>query len=223
MNLSPAQASNLIDIAALGLLTLALANVLSRRLATAIALIALQGVLLGVATGAAALAEHHWRAWVAFAVALGVKAVAIPLILRFVLGRLTLRREVEVVVPVKLAFPMGVGLALIAYRVAAPFTRGDLPGVDSRNAVPAAIALLLLGLFTMITRKKALSQVIGLVTMENGLYLAAVTATRGLPLVVEIGVAMDVLTGVALMGLVTHEMHQLFATTNTDRLSSLRD
>jgi hydrogenase-4 component E len=75
----------------------------------------------------------------------------------------------------------------------------------------------------MITRKKALSQVIGLITMENGLYLAAIAATRGLPLVAEIGIAMDLLTGVALMGLIIHEINLRFATINTDRLRSLRD
>jgi hydrogenase-4 component E len=62
----------------------------------------------------------------------------------------------------------------------------------------------------------------GLVTMENGLSLAASAATHGLPLVVEFGVALDVLTGVAIMGLVIHEINRLFGGTATDRLRSLR-
>lgn len=223
MEITHEQASAVINAAALGLLTLALLNVLVRRLDTSILLLAAQGLLLGVAAGAAALAEQHWRAWAAFVVALGVKAVAIPLILRLVLNRLTLRHEVEIVVPIKLAFPIAIGLALVAYRVASPFAGENVEGFVTSNALPAAIGLLLLGLFSMITRKKALSQVIGLITMENGLYLAAIAATRGLPLVAEIGIAMDLLTGVALMGLIIHEINLRFATINTDRLRSLRD
>jgi hydrogenase-4 component E len=220
--LSAAHAGATIDTAAVGLLGLALAGVLVQRLETAIWLLAAQGLLLGLAAGAAALHEGDWRSWAAFAVALFVKALAIPTILRHVLDRVAVRHEVESVLPIKLAFPVAVALVLVAYRAITPFTRDRLGAFETDNALPAALALLLLGLFLMMTRKKALTQVIGLVTMENGLYLAAIAATRGLPLAVEFGVALDVLTGVALMGLVMHEINQLFSTLNTDRLRSLR-
>lgn len=222
--LSVAHAGRAIDAAALGLLGLGLLGLLVQRLERAIVLLGLQGVLLGVASGAAALAEMDWRPWAAFLLAVVVKAVAIPVILWFVLGRIVLHHEVETVVPLKLAFPIGIGLVLLAYWFAEPFTTGALGegGFDAANAVPAALGLLLLGSFTMATRKRALTQVIGLVTMENGIYLAAVAATRGLPFAVEFGIALDVLTGVALLALVTHEINRLFATINTDRLRSLR-
>jgi hydrogenase-4 component E len=218
-------AGQVIDAAALGLLALAIVGVMVKRLEVAIILLAGQGMLLGVASGAAALAEMEWRPWAAFGVALAVKAVAIPVILWFMLNRVAIRHEVETVVPLKLAFPIALGLALLAYWVAEPFTGSALDGehsFEASNAVPAALGLLLLGLFTMVSRKKAITQVIGLVTMENGIYLAAVAATRGLPLAVEFGIALDVLTGVALMALVTHEINRLFSTINTDRLRSLR-
>ena len=215
-------ARSVIDAVALGLLLLALAGVLVRSLDTAILLLAGQGVLLGVAAGAVALAEGTVTAWIAFAVALAVKAVAIPLLLRFVLDRLTRRHDVEAVLPVTLAFPLAIGLVLLAYAVAEPFTAGLHAVFVTPNSVPAAIALLLLGCFSMVIRKKALTQVIGLVTMENGLYLAAIAATHGLPLVVEFGVALDVLTGVAIMGLVIHEIDRLFGETRVDRLRALR-
>lgn len=218
------QAGNAIDVAALSLLGLALVSLLVQRLETAIFLLGLQGVLLGVASGAAALEEMAWRPWAAFLLAVLVKAVAIPVILWFVLGRVAGRHEVETVIPLKLAFPVGIGLVLLAYWIAEPFTTGTLgaEGFAAENAVPAALGLLLLGAFTMATRKKALTQVIGLVTMENGIYLAAVAATRGLPLAVEFGIALDVLTGVALMALVTHEINRLIGGINVDRLRALR-
>lgn len=223
--LTIAQAGSVIDAAALGLLALGLAGVVLKRLEVAIVFLALQGVLLVVATGAAALAENDWRPWAALAVALVVKVGAIPAMLWFVLDRVAIRHEVETVVPLKLALPLAIAVVLFAYWATAPLV--DVVGSSSHgfaasNALPAALAMLLLGLFTMSTRRKALTQVIGLVTMENGIYLAAVAATRGLPIAVEFGIALDVLTGAALMALVTHEINRMFVTINTDRLRSLR-
>jgi hydrogenase-4 component E len=217
-----ADARAIIDVVALGLLLLALAGVLVRSLDTAIWLLAGQGLLLSVAACAVALVEGTWPAWIAFAVALAVKAFAVPSLLRTLLDRLTRRHDVESVLRAPVAFALSVGLALLAYAVATPFTANLHATFVTPNAVPVAIALLLLGCYTMIIRKKALTQVIGLVTMENGLYLAAIAATHGLPLVVEFGVALDVLTGVAIMGLVIHEIDRLFGGASVDRLRSLR-
>jgi hydrogenase-4 component E len=215
-------AGTLIDGTALGLLGLALLGTLVRRLDSAIELLAIQGVLLGLAAVAAALAEMEWRAWAAFTVAVAVKAVVVPGILRHVLRRMAVQREVEVVLPVKIAFPLAAALIPVAFYAVEPVSKESLGAFDAPDALPAALGLLLLGLFTMVTRKKALTQVIGLVTMENGLYLAAVAATRGLPFAVEFGVAMDVLTGVAIMGLVIHEINRLLGSVDTDRLQTLR-
>lgn len=220
--LSHQSAGTLINAAALGLLGLALLGTLVRRLDSAIILLALQGLMLGVAAVAAALAEMQWRAWAAFTVAVAVKAVVVPGILRHVLQRMAVQHEVEVVLPVKIAFPLAAALIPIAFYAVEPVARESPGSFDAPDALPAALGLLLLGLFTMVTRKKALTQVIGLVTMENGLYLAAVAATRGLPFAVEFGVAMDVLTGVAIMGLVIHEINRLLGTTDVDVLQTLR-
>jgi hydrogenase-4 component E len=220
--ISFADAGRAIDLAALGLLALALFGAIVRRLDSAILLLALQGVLLGVASAAAALAEMHWLAWAAFSVAVTVNAVAIPLMLRFTLARLAVKHEVETAISAKIALPIAAALVPLSYRAIGSLTERQAHGFDAPNALPTAMALLLLGLFTMTIRKTALTQVIGLVTMENGLYLAAVAATRGLPFAVEFGVALDVLTGVAVMGLVMHEINHAFGSVNTDHLRTLR-
>jgi hydrogenase-4 component E len=172
MAISIEQARAVVDAVALGLVLLALAGMLVRSLDTAIWLLAGQGVLLGLAAGAVALAEGTLAAGIAFAVALAVKAVAIPMLLRAVLVRLTRRPAVEVVLPTVIAFPLAVGFVLLAYAVAQPFAASMQTVFVTPNSIPASLALLLLGCFTMVIRKKALSQVIGLITMENGLYLA---------------------------------------------------
>jgi len=211
-------ASKAIDLAALGLLALALFGSIVRRLDTAILLLALQGVMLGIASGAAALAEMQWRSWAAFIVAIGVKAIVIPLALYFVLSRLSITHDLETTISTKVAFPIAALMIPLSYSAIRPFTEGEVRAFDAPNALPAAMALLLLGLFTMVIRKNALTQVIGLVTMENGIYLAAVAATRGLPFTVEFGVAVDVLTGVGVMGLLMHEIRRHNPALNMDRM-----
>ncbi|HVB63808.1 MAG TPA: NADH-quinone oxidoreductase subunit K [Nitrolancea sp.] len=223
--LSLEHAGMVIDVVALGLLGLGLAGVLVKQIPVAIGFLALQGLLLSFAAGSAASFEMDWRTWAAFVVTLGVKVIAIPGLLWFILNRVAIQHEMETVVGLKLAFPIAIGLVLLAYWISDPFAASTLSsahGFNAPNALPAALALLFLGLFTMATRKKALTQVIGLVTMENGIYLAALAVTRGLPSAVEFGIAMDVLTGAALMALVAHEINQLFSTINTDRLRTLR-
>src|SRR5262245_33078269 len=98
------QASSVIDAVALGLIFLALLGTIAKRLEQAIWLLAGQGVLLGIAALAAAMAEDSWRPWAAFVVAFAVKAFAVPLMLYHVLQRIALRHEVETVVPFKFAF-----------------------------------------------------------------------------------------------------------------------
>ena len=221
-----ATAANIIDGAAIGLIGLALFGTIVRRMDQAVLLLACQGILLGVASCAVALNEMKVRPWLAFVVALSVKAVIIPEILRRQLRRHGIQREAESVISVKMAFPAAVALVPIAYRALGPYTDTTTLAFRAPNALPAAMALILLGLFTMVIRKQTVTEVIGVVTMENGLYLAADAATRGLPFAVEFGVAFDVLTGVAVMGLVMHEIHHRRDVTirdigNTDRLRSL--
>jgi hydrogenase-4 membrane subunit HyfE len=120
----------------------------------------------------------------------------------------------------KLAFLLAAGLALLAYLVAGPIARADVEVAP--NALPTAVALLLIGLFTMAICGTALTQVVGLVMAENGIYLAALAVTRGLPLAVELGVAIDVLVGALVMGLVARHLDRTFSTISTGRLRALR-
>jgi hydrogenase-4 component E len=124
------------------------------------------------------------------------------------------------VVARRLALLIAIALLLVAYYAATPLVALD-PRFP-RNALPIALAMLLIGMLIMLTRKKVLSQIAGLVAMENGLYLAGLVVTRGLPLAVELSVAADVLVGIVVMTLVSRQIHLRFATIDTDRLQSLR-
>ncbi|MHB8620909.1 MAG: formate hydrogenlyase, partial [Chloroflexota bacterium] len=188
--LTEVTARGLLDTVSMVLLAVVVASVLVYRLDTAIGLLAVQGGLLAVAAITVALATGMGHAYVAALLTLLVKAIAVPLMLLRVLRRAPVRMELEPVISRKLAFPLAVGLVLFAYFVTGPLVAAM--GYLTSNTMPAAVAVLLLGFYTMLLRRKALSQIIALITMENGLYLAAVIATRGLPLAVEMGIALDV-------------------------------
>lgn len=213
-------AQGLLDLLAVLLLGTALVSVLLRHLDGSIRLLALQGVLLAAAAAVVALSTGTAHAYLAVAITLLVKALVVPGILLFALREIRVQREVETVLPQRQAFLIAVGLVLVAYYVVSPLRTMDV--FLTRNALPAALSMLLIGLFTMLIRKKALNQIAGIVTMENGIYLIAVVATGGLPLAVELGVAVDLAVGVLVMGIVVRWIHRAFDTINTDHLRTLR-
>jgi hydrogenase-4 component E len=210
----------MIDALAVLLLATAVVSLLVHRLDTAIYLLAGQGLLLAGVAATVALASGTSHGYVAVALTVAAKVLIVPGVLLYVLREVHLRREVEAVLPQRFAVLLGIALVLVAYYVAAPIA---LPqSFVTHNALPSALSLLLLGLLLMLIRKKTISQILGLVTMENGLYLLAVLATQGLPLAVELGVTVDLVAGVLVMGLVSRQIHRTFSTINTDQLRTLR-
>jgi hydrogenase-4 component E len=213
-------ARSTLDAMSLLLLATAIGSTLILRTDAFVRLLALQGVLLAAAAGAVVLAFPSLHGVSAVAITALVKAVAVPLTFRYALRRVGRAGGAEVVLSRKLTFVLAVALVLLAFYVTRPlaYAAGDL----APNALPTAVSLILLGLLTMATRRKALAQVAGLVILENGLYLTALAVTRGLPLAVELGVAVDILVGVLVMGLVAQQIERTFATIDTDRLRALR-
>ena len=209
-----------VDGLAVALLGIGLVSVAARRLDTAIWLLVAQSLVLSAVAVSIALATGAGHVIVAAGLTFLVKVVLIPVVLFRVLRGVRVRREVDLVLPTRVALLLAVVAVLVAYRSAGAL---DLPGVvPSQHALPVAVGLLLIGLGLMIGRRKALSQVAGLITMENGVYLAALVATAGLPLAVELGVMFDLLLGVLLLGVFAYRINQTFDTINTDRLRSLR-
>ncbi|MHB9092057.1 MAG: NADH-quinone oxidoreductase subunit K [Chloroflexota bacterium] len=213
-------AHSLLDSIAILLLATAVGSVLLRRLESSVWLLALQGLLLAAAAAAVALNTGTLHAYLAVAITVVVKALVVPGVLLLALRDVRNKREIEVVLPQRQVFLVAVALVLVAYYAVEPLRGPD--GFLTRNALPTALAMLLIGLFTMLIRKKALSQIVGIVAMENGLYLMAVVATQVLPLAVELGVAVDLAVGVLVMGFFVRRIHHAFGTINTDHLRTLR-
>jgi hydrogenase-4 component E len=220
IHLGVASARQAIDTLAFLLLLTSFGSVLVHRLDHSIILLAVQGALLAAVAVVVAVQTGAIHAYIAVVVTFVVKAVAVPGLMLHALRGVRLKQESELVVARRLALLIAIALLLVAYYAATPLVALD-PRFP-RNALPIALAMLLIGMLIMLTRKKVLSQIAGLVAMENGLYLAGLVVTRGLPLAVELSVAADVLVGIVVMTLVSRQIHLRFATIDTDRLQSLR-
>jgi hydrogenase-4 membrane subunit HyfE len=212
--------ANLVDGLAVLLLLIALAGLATHRLERGVWLIGAQGIVLATVAASIAAGTGAWHVYAAALLTLAVKVLAIPLVLLRVLQSVRQRREIAPLLSTKLVLLLAIGLVLVAYRAAGELA---LPGaVPTHQALPVSLALILLGLLLMLVRGKALFQVLGVITMENGVYLAALVATHGLPLAIELGVFFDLLVGVLLMGVLVTRISDSFDSTNIDRLRSLR-
>jgi len=213
-------ASEFVDALAMALLTVALISVALRGLVSAIWLLVTQSVLLTLVAATIALWSGEPHVWAAAFLTLTVRAMAVPAVLFGVLRAVALRRETRPLLSTRYALILAVTLALVAFFAAGHL---ELSGAfPARNALPVSLALTFIGLLLMATRRKAVSQLIGLITIENGIFLAGLIATLGMPLFVEIGIFFDLLVAVGVTAVLTLRINEHFETMNTDELRRLR-
>ena len=180
-----------------------------------------QGALLAVTTTLVAYATGHPHLYISAGMTFLLKALLIPWMLHRLAVRLKIHREVESIVYPSLTLLAGGALVVFSYYVAIPIVQ--LSTLVTRNTIAVSIAVILLGMLLMITRKKAISQVIGFMSIENGLFFAAVVSTYGMPMVVELGVAFDVLVAAILFGVFFFQMRESIDSFDVDRLNRLRE
>lgn len=150
-----------------------------------------------------------------------LKTLVIPrLLLRLVTGSAE-ARESEPLVNVPASLLAGAGLTLLAY--AATRHVVALDPAPEVQAVPVGVAVVLVGFFVLVSRRKAVSQVVGFLVLDNGIALVAFLATAGLPLVVELGASLDLLLAVLVLQVLTARMRTKFGGMDLDQLQELRD
>jgi len=191
-----------------------------KALVVAIRLYGVQSLLLGAVGIAMGLAEHRPHLYVTAALTIVLKAVVIPLFLLRVIDRVGIRREIEPFVNVPASLLLCLGLTVVGYRVSLGMAGGS-QGVP-HQVVGVALSMVLMGLFLMVTRRKALTQILALLTIENAVFLVAVGATAGMPLVVELGISFDVILAVLVLGVLVNRIVDRFESMDTSRLSNLR-
>jgi hydrogenase-4 component E len=180
---------------------------------------ALHAVVLALAVAWQAYIQDAPHLYVTAAIALGFKAIVIPLSLHRIIERLGIHREIETVVGIGLTMLVGIGLVALAMVVMLRVTGGAEP--IAREDLAFALAVVLLGLLIMVTRRNAVSQVVGFMSLENGLVLAA-TGARGMPLVVEISVAFSILIAFIVIGIFLFRIRERFDTVDIIALDQFR-
>jgi hydrogenase-4 component E len=214
-------APQLINLFAALFLMLSFAMMAQRRIRSLIHLFTLQGAALVCATGLAAYVTGHADLYLSGGITLVLKVVLIPWLLLRVIQRLNIGWDVETLINIPTTMLIGIALVIFAFNLAQPIA--TLSASVARGTLGIALACVLLSFLMMIVRSKALPQVIGFLSMENALIFAATSATQGMPMVVEFGVALDVLVGVLILGVFMFQIREQFDSLDIRHLEKLKE
>ncbi|MFF0080075.1 hypothetical protein ACFYR1_10280 [Streptomyces canus] len=220
--------TQLLDLACGAFLLAAVVVLWGRELTMIVRVFALQGVAL--AAIAVLLGAHEAR-WDLVGVGIGIgllRAGVLPYLMRRALAALAADRahseevrETQPLVNVAASLLTAALLTLLAYAVARPLT--ELHPTPATHALPVGLAVVLIGFFVLVTRRRALAQVVGFLLLDNGITATAFLATSGVPLIVELGVSFDVLLAVLVLQILTARVREAFGTTDIDDLRELHD
>jgi len=213
--------SQLINLFAALLLLLAFSMLTQRRILSLIRLFAAQGFVLALSTLVVGYATDQPHLYVSAGVTLGLKVVALPWFLHWLLGKLNVQWDIEAIVNIPVQMLIGIVLVIFAFNLAAPIS--EIAGTITRSTLGIAMASILLSFLMMITRRKAVSQVIGFLAMENGLFFAATSATYGMPMVVELGILFDLLVGSIIFGVFFFHIRETFESLDIHHLEKLKE
>ena len=188
------------------------------RIAAVINVFALQAIALSLSVAWQALVQDAPALFVTSALALIVKGFVVPTALRHIIRRLEIDREIEQIIGSGPTILTGLGLVALSILLMQPV--GEV-NVYAREDLAFALAVILLGLLMMITRRNAVTQVVGFMSLENGLILAA-TGAKGMPLVVEVSVAFSILIAFIVFGVFVFRMRERFDSVDVSALDRFR-
>jgi hydrogenase-4 component E len=211
----------LINLLAALLLLLSFAMLSQRRVLLLIRLFTFQGMALVLATVVVARVTDQPHLYWSALITLALKVILIPTVLHRLIDRLNVKWDVETLINIPTSMLIGIVLVIFAFNLAAPISR--LTSSVAGGTLGIALACVLLSFMMMITRAKAVPQVIGFLSMENGLFFAATAATYGMPMVVELGIALDVLVGILILGVFMFQIREQFDSLDIQHLEQLKD
>ena len=202
-----------------GLVLVSLVMLYQDRLYSLINTLAVHAVVLALSVAWQAYIQDAPHLYITAVIALGFKAVAVPMALRRMVFKLGIHREIENVVGVGLTMLGAIGLIALSLVVMLPATMHADP--LAREDIALALSVVLIGLLMMVTRRNAVSQVAGFMSLENGIVLAA-TGAQGMPLVVEISVAFSILIAFIVIGIFLFRIRERFDTVDVQALDRFR-
>jgi len=203
------------------MLLLAFALLAQRRIVNMVNLLAMQGAVLCAATLLLAVRTHEGHLYVSAGLTLALKVLVLPQLLHWLIRRLGVYWDSEPLLNIPGTMLVGIVVVVFAFGLAQPIAA--LSSTATRNAIGIAVAVVLLAFLTMITRRKAMSQVVGFLSMENGLFFGAMSASYGMPMVVELGVALDVLVAVLVLGVFFFHIREQFDSLDLHHFESLKE
>jgi len=221
----PQFGNRMITLMAAFVLVLQIAMVGQRRLVTNIRVFAVQSFLLAGIANTIAYFNHAPHLYIAAFLTFTLKAILLPVVLERLVKRIDIGQEITPLVNVPLSLLISGGLTTVGYVVAESLHRpGESmsPASLGRNTLAVAVSLFLIGFYMMITRRKAIMQVLALLSLENGLFLAGISLTYGMPMIVEIGIFFDLLVAVMVLGILAYRIQEAFDSMDVSKLSRLR-
>ena len=196
----------------------------TKRPASYIFVFAIQSFILAVSAVFTAFNKEHsdgfWDLILLAVVILVLKVIYIPRILNNTLKKVLYKVEKDFFLNIPTLVLISFGLTMFSYFVTSPFKTGALS--LQNQSLANSIAVSLIGLFFMITRKKAIGQISGFLIIENGLFSAAMFATGGMPLIVDLGIFIDLITAILIMGLLVFRINDKFDSIDINKLRRLK-
>ena len=202
-------------------LLIAFAMLSQRRVVMLVNLFAIQGALLAGATLLLAWRTGQNHLYLSALLTIALKVVFLPWLLHRLIRRLGVYWDSEPLLNISSTMLVGLLIVIFAFGLAQPIAA--LASTATRNAIGIAVAVVLLSFLTMITRRKAMSQVVGFLSMENGLFFGAMSATYGMPMIIELGVALDVLVAMLVLGVFFFQIREQFDSLDLHHLESLKE
>ncbi|MEI8296583.1 MAG: formate hydrogenlyase [Pseudomonadota bacterium] len=211
----------LLNACAALLLLLSFSMLAQRRTVNLVHLLALQGALLVVATLIVAWRTGEAHLYLSALLTLALKVFGLPFLLHRLIRRMNVYWDTEPVINPSATMLIGLLVVVFSFGLAQPISA--LASTATRSTLGIAIAVILLSFLAMITRRKAMSQVVAFLSMENGLFFGAMSATYGMPMVVELGVALDVLVAMLVLGVFFFQIREQFDSLDLCHLETLKE
>lgn len=210
-----------VNLLAAMLLLVVFAMLAQRRILSLINLFAWQGVLLALSTAIVAWSSAQHHLYYSAGLTLVLKVLLLPWLLHRLMRKLNVRWDVETLINIPTTMLVGIVLVIFAFNLAAPISQ--LAEGITRGLIGIALASVLLSLLIMLTRRKAVTQVVAFLALENSLFFAATSATHGMPLVVEFGIALDVLVATFIFGIFFFQIRETFDSLDITHMEKLKD
>ena len=214
-------APQLINLFATLILLLSFAMISQRRIVSLINLFMMQGVALVITSFLLGYVTKQPDLYVSGGITLVLKVILIPWMLHRMIRKLNVRWDIETLLNVPTTMLVGIALVIFSFSLALPVSR--LSSSLAGGSLGIALSCVMLSFLMLITRSKAVPQVIGFLSMENGLIFAATAVTNGMPMIVEIGIALDVLVGVLILGVFMFQIREKFDTLDIQHLEKLKE